>query len=454
MKRTLACFADIAQGVLHGADRSFGEVASDTRKLSGGELFVALSGPNFDGHDFVAAAAGCGAVGAVVSRASPAVVSQIIVDDPLRALQRAAARWRAGHVLAVVGVAGSNGKTTTKEMVAGILSQCGPCLSTRGNLNNHIGVPLTLMRLAPEHRTAVIEMGANARGDLRQLSPWVRPDVALVTNAGAEHLEGFIDLDGVAAGEGELFEALGPEGTAVVNADDAYAGYWSRVSSGGRLVTFGHSAQADFRAREVRARITPEGFRQEFTLLTPAGSCEVSLALGGAHNVLNALGAAAAACAAGATLAHVRAGLAVVRPVAGRLEPKRALGGAWLLDDSYNANPSSLKAACDVMAGVDGEKWLVLGDMGELGAGTVDFHTEAGDLARAAGFSRLYAIGGLARHAVASFGVGAEWFESAQALAARVAPLMRPGLSVLVKGSRVNRLERVVDALARPPVVE
>ena len=453
MNRTLSVFAKFAHGQLAGADHAFGAVSSDSRTLAGGDLFVALSGPNFDGHDYVAAAAARGAVGAVVARRLPVDVAQIIVDDPLGALQRAAACWRAGHDIPVVGVAGSNGKTTTKELVASILAERGPCLATKGNLNNHIGVPLTLMRLAPEHRAAVIEIGANVRGDVASLVPWVSPTVGLVTNAGAEHLEGFIDLDGVAAGEGELFEGLPVGAVAIINADDPYASYWRGLAAGARVYTFGMDPSADFHASDVRSSLDADGFRQDFTLVGPSGSADVVLHLGGAHNVMNALCAAAAAFGAGATLEQIRAGLATVRPVKGRLQLKAGTGGAQLIDDSYNANPSSLEAGLGLLSTLPGDKWLVLGDMGELGEGSTEFHVDAGRRARAAGVTRLFAIGSLTGHAVAAFGVGAEWFASAEELCAGVRPLLHPGVTVFIKGSRLNRLERVVDVLQAAPVV-
>ncbi len=450
MNRTLAEFALLAGGRLMGDDCAFAAVVSDSRTIERGELFVALSGPNFDGHDFVEAAAERGAVGAVVARRLDIEIPQVVVDDPLAALQRAAARWRAAFDIPVVGVAGSNGKTTTKELIAAILGERGPCLATKGNLNNHIGVPLTLMRLAADHRTAVIEMGANVRGDIAGLMPWVRPTVGVVTNAGAEHLEGFIDIEGVAAGEGETFEGLSATATAVINADDDYAAYWRGVVATPNVLTFGTDPAADFRADNLVASVANGAFRQDFTLLSPAGETQVTLHLGGSHNVMNALCAAAAAYAAGATLEQIRVGLGNARAVKGRLQLKQAFGGAMLIDDSYNANPSSVEAGFALLATLPGEKWLVLGDMGELGEGTTEFHVEAGQRARNAGVTRLFAIGKLTVSAVAAFGDGAEWFTTAEDLSNHVRPLLRQGLTVLIKGSRVNRLERVVEALAAP----
>jgi UDP-N-acetylmuramoyl-tripeptide--D-alanyl-D-alanine ligase len=448
MKRSLAHFAGAMRGALVGEDADFVGVSTDSRTLARGELFVALSGPNFDAHDFVAAAAARGACGAVVARRLPLALPQIVVDDTLLALQRAAAAWREQFPIPVVAVAGSNGKTTTKELIAAILGEHGPCHATRGNLNNHIGVPLTLLGLERQHATAVVEIGANHAGDVAALMPLVRPTVGVVTNAGAEHLEGFGDLDGVARAEGELFAGLGAGATAIINADDAYAALWLGLNRAARHLRFGFAAAADFRAASPQT--IDGGAGQQFTLLTPAGEVSVRLALAGRHNVVNALGAAAAAHASGATLSAIAAGLGRMRAVGGRLQLQPALRGAQLIDDSYNANPSSLTAALQVLAAIGGERWLVLGDMAELGAHTRAAHIAAGREARAAGVSRLFALGALTGDAVEAFGAGAEWFPDAAPLAARVVALLAPAVTVLVKGSRLNRLERVVAALSVP----
>ncbi len=449
MTRTLAAFAHACGGRLAGEDRPFSGVSSDTRTLLTGELFVALRGERFDGNEFVRAALAAGAAGALVSREQPLALAQIVVPDTLVALQRAAHAWREAWSIPVVGVAGSNGKTTTKEMTAAILGQAGGCLATRGSLNNHIGVPLTLLRLQASDRFAVIEIGANHPGEVAALVGIARPTVGLITNAGAEHLEGFGSLEGVARAEGEMVEGLRPEDTAVLNADDAFVALW-RSMTRAQIVTFGVGAHADFRATDIDSTLTGEGFLTRFTLICPLGTVAIELHLGGRHNVGNALAAAAAAAHAGASLDHIAAGLASVRPVSGRLQPKRAACGAWILDDSYNANPSSVRAGLEVLGPPSGRKWLVLGDMAELGAFAPEAHAEIGVLARQHGFERLYAIGSLAALAVERFGVGAQWFADAQALSeALLAALASEAADVLVlvKGSRINRLERVVAAL-------
>jgi UDP-N-acetylmuramoyl-tripeptide--D-alanyl-D-alanine ligase len=451
MKRTLRELARLAGGTYAGEDRAFTGISTDTRALQPGEVYLALRGPRFDGNDFLAAAAVAGAVGAVVDRPQPASpLRQIVVADGQAALTRAASGWRDQYSGCVLGVAGSNGKTTTKEMLAAILAQRGPCLATRGNLNNHIGVPLTLLRLEPLHVTAVIEMGANRAGEVAALVALSRPRIGLITNAGAEHLEGFGDLEGVARAEGEMVAGLPPDGVAVINADDEYAGLWRGLTRA-RVVTFGIAQAADYRAVDIAESLGEEGFELHFTLLAPAGAVPVQLHLGGRHNVSNALAAAAAACSAGASLQDVAAGLATMRPVQGRLQPKRSRRGARLIDDSYNANPSSVRAGIDVVAGLGGPAWLVLGDMGELGAEAELCHEQIGAYARSHGIRRLFATGPLSARAVQAFGAGATWYPDTDSLANAVDAELRPDVCLLVKGSRSNRLERVVARLTGAP---
>ncbi len=447
MNRSLSHYAAAMRGVLHGAEASFVGVSTDSRAITEGELFVALSGPNFDGHEFVAAAAARGASGAVVARQVAVDVPQIVVEDTLQALQDAAAAWRLQFPIPVVAVAGSNGKTTTKEMLATILSGFGVCLATRGTLNNHIGVPLTLLGLDRQHAMAVIEVGTNHPGEVAALVPLVQPTVGLVTNAGAEHLEGFGSMDGVARAEGELYAGLAHGATAIINADDPYAALWREMNAATREISFGRAAGADVTIRgDIRAS-GPAGSIQEFTLVTPTGEANVRLPLAGRHNVQNALGAAAAAHAVGIDAQGIATGLGRMRPVKGRLEIKMAASGARLIDDSYNANPSSLDAGLDVLAAQAGERWLVLGDMAELGDATLEAHRQAGRAARGAGVNRLFAVGALTPDAVREFGDGAEWFADGDALLARLGGLLRPDVTVLIKGSRVNRLERIAAAL-------
>jgi UDP-N-acetylmuramoyl-tripeptide--D-alanyl-D-alanine ligase len=447
--RDLATLARVAGGTLEGINASFARVTTDSRTVEPGDLFVALAGDRFDGHDFVADVAQRGAAGVLVARRIGAVsVSQVIAGDTLAALSAFAHAWRRSFAGTVIGVTGSNGKTTVKEMAGAILKQLGPCVVTQGNLNNHIGVPLTLCRIEPSHRCAVIEMGANHLGEIAHLAKLAAPDVGLVINAGPAHLEGFGDLDGVARGKGEMFEALDGNATAVINGDDRYAALWRGLARrAGRIVTFGLRERADVSASDVRGRLDPDGFKTEFELSTPAGTRRITLGLAGEHNVTNALAATATAMAAGAGLDAVERGLSSMRAVSGRLEVRAALGGARLIDDAYNANPGSLRVGLQALSQVPGERWLVLGEMAELGTGGPRLHAELGAFARECGVTRLFAMGEGARPAVASFGEGASWHASGDELIAALKPLLHPGLTVYVKGSRVNRLERVTAAL-------
>jgi UDP-N-acetylmuramoyl-tripeptide--D-alanyl-D-alanine ligase len=448
MMRDLATLARASGGVLHGTDAAFGAVTTDSRSLEPGALFVALRGERFDGHQFVPEALARGAAGALVARAASIPLPQVVVPDVLAGLTAFAAAWRGDFGGTVLGITGSNGKTTVKEMTGAILGCAGSCLVTRGNLNNHIGVPLTLCRIEAGHRYAVIEMGANHMGEIAHLASIARPDVGLVINAGPAHLEGFGGIEGVARGKGEMFAALGGDQTAVINADDRFAAYWHGVARGaGRILTFGLRERADFVATDLRGLTTDGGLATGFELVCPLGRRPVSIALAGEHNVVNALAAAAAAYAAGAGLDAIAAGLEGMRPVAGRLEFKLLPGGGRLIDDSYNANPASVRAGLRALASLEGERWLVLGEMRELGEGSAQLHAETGDFARQSGVRRLFAVGDEARHAVEAFGAGGTWFAGVEDLIAALAADVGPGVTVLVKGSRSNRLERVAAAL-------
>src|SRR5688572_23369872 len=319
MKGRLVDVAAAVGGRLAGADAEFNGVSTDSRTIESGMLFVALAGERFDGNAFVAAAATRGAAGAVVSKPAGGALPQVVVGDTQAALTALAAAWRARSGALVLGVGGSNGKTTTKELLAAILAGAGPTLATRGNLNNHIGVPLTLLRLEPAHRYAVIEMGANHPGEIASLAALARPAIALVTNAGDEHLEGFGDLAGVAHAEGEMYASLAAGGTAVINADDPFSELWQTMAPrGARILRFGIEAPADVRAQAIHGRIEGESFATSFALAIAGEQARVKLPLAGRHNVQNALGAAAAAHAAGIALPAIASGLERMRPVAGR----------------------------------------------------------------------------------------------------------------------------------------
>ena len=441
MAMPLSEAAAILQGRLLGEDRRFRGLSTDTRTLQPGNLFVALRGPRFDGHDFAAGALALGAAGVLAER-DPAQGPAIRVPDTYAALGRLAAHWRSRFDLPVIAVTGSNGKTTVKTLVAAILATEGPALATEGNLNNEIGVPLMLARLDAEHRAAVFELGASHPGEIARLTAWVRPTVGVVTNAGPAHLEGFGSLEGVARAKGELFAGLGPGAAAVINADDAHADLWHRLAGERPRMTFGLERAADVTARW---EATDAGSR--LLLQTPAGDRELTLAFPGRHNVMNALAAAAAALAAGVPLDRIAQGLATARPVAGRLRFLPGPAGACIIDDAYNANPASVLAALDVLAAQPGERWLALGDMGELGEAAPELHARIGRAARERGVVRLWAAGPLAGVAAEAFGPGAERFADSAELAEALRERVHGEVVLLVKGSRAARMERVVEAL-------
>ncbi len=425
----------------HGGDVALAGVGTDTRTLRPGQLFVALTGPNFDGHDFVPAALDAGAAACMVARAeagSPAIV----VEDTRRALGALARAWRERFAIPVLAVTGSNGKTTVKEMLAAILATRGETLATRGNLNNDIGVPLTLFELDSVHQAAVIEMGANHAGEIAWLVSLARPDVALVTNAGPAHLEGFGSIGGVARAKGEIFAGLPEGGTAVINADDDYAPLWRELAGARRVFTFGLEKDADVSARW---QATPRGSRLVVT--TPEGEFETALPLPGVHNVMNALAATAAALAAGVPPQAIASGLAAVRGAPGRLQIKAGPAGSTIVDDTYNANPASLAAALRVLREFPGRHLLALGDMGELGPEAESLHADAGRLAREAGVVRLVTVGSMAAEAAAAFGAGAIACDSHGAAVAALRETLGRDDVLLVKGSRASRMDAVVDAL-------
>ena len=446
MITTLSQAAGSMQGELDGTDRPFEGVSTDTRTIREGQLFFALQGPNFDGRDYVGIARENGAAAAVVSSHVNDDAAQIVVDDAKAALGRFGAAWREEHDTIVVGITGSNGKTTLKELIAACLKQQAPTLATQGNLNNDIGMPLMLARIDNTHRYAVLEMGANHAGEIAYLASLASPDVVVITNAGAAHLEGFGSIDGVACAKGEiLLDEKRPQ-MAVLNADDPFFEYWASLVSDIDSLSFGFRDSADVRADDIDASASSTNFN-----LHVAGErVAVALPLVGVHNVRNACAAAAVAHALGVSFDDIRAGLENVSPVAGRLQPVRGVHGATLFDDSYNANPLSVMAAADFLSALQGESWLVLGDMKELGNDAAELHREVGEAARASGVDRLFAYGDLASSAVEGFGENARWYASLDTLVDELSEALTADVSVLVKGSRSMRMERVVDALREP----
>lgn len=435
--------ATAMNGTLHGSDVAYRGVSTDSRTVAAGELFFALEGPNFDGARFLPDVAGKSAAGAVIREQCAARLPVIAVDDTRRALGRLGADWRRRMPVTVIGLTGSNGKTTLKEMIAACLSPVAETLATRGNLNNDIGMPLMLTCLSRRHRYAVIEMGANHAGEIAYLTSLAVPAIVAITNAAAAHLEGFGTIDNVARAKGEILQGAERPQVAVLNADDPYFEQWRSMASDLDVLSFGQSTTATVRASGVS---TGSG-GSTFTLHLPDEAMAVRLPLPGAHNVRNACAAAAVCLAAGLDGATIRAGLEGMKPVDGRLRGLPGLGGARLYDDSYNANPVSVTAAAEFVAAEHGESWLVLGDMGELGSGALELHRSVGERARAAGVDRLFATGTLSRATVEGFGDGASWYDSVEELIVAVRASLHADVNVLVKGSRFMRMERVVAAL-------
>ncbi len=445
---SLAEAAELLDGSVLGADVRFCSVSTDSRTLPEGALFVALQGPNFDGHAYLEQARARGAVAAMVSRRLDTGLPQLQVADTRLGLGRLAAGWRQASRAGVVAVTGSNGKTTVKEMIAAILSRQGRTLATTGNLNNEIGLPLTLLRLQDE-TYAVVELGANHPGEIGYLSDIARPDVALLNNAGSAHLEGFGSLEGVARAKAEILSGLAADGVFLFNADDRWAGLWRELAAGRRLCTFGMHRAADVSSPEaaIETRWSESGFFSRFPVTTPGGEVEIDLPLAGRHNRMNALAAIAAAQLMGADLQQIRDGLLGLRPVTGRLQPVAGTGGVRVIDDSYNANPDSVSAAIAVLATAPGRRFLVLGDLAELGPEAERLHEAVGRQACDAGIERLCCLGGLSRAAARGFGAGAQWFPDHDSLIATLKGQLTQGDTVLIKGSRSARMEQVVKAL-------
>jgi UDP-N-acetylmuramoyl-tripeptide--D-alanyl-D-alanine ligase len=423
-----------------GSDVTFDSIVTDSRKVHYGAMFAALPGSQVDGHDFVSSAVELGAVALLVERPMDFDVPQLIVDDVLIALGQIARIVRDRVDPVVIGITGSNGKTSVKEMLASILRQEGSVLATVGNYNNELGLPLSIFELDSTHQYAVLEMGASKAGDIAYLCDIAKPDVGLVTNVGPAHLQGFGDEAGVATAKGEIFSSLSDEGWAIVNADQPWSAVWHEMRSTERVLTFGSQDSADIRF-EKRGD-------HDF-MVTSKGSFEVKLALPGKHSLSNAAAAAAAAMALGVSIDSIRMGLEQMRPVPGRLNLMSTSAGWTIIDDTYNANPASLYSALQVLANLQGTPWLVLGDMKELGNSSRKLHAEVGEAARLMGVSRVFAIGEMTEYTVDAFGEGASHFADRESLIQSVWDELRPGINCLVKGSRSMGMEAVVATLTQ-----
>lgn len=440
--------AQSLQGNVSGEDICFSGCSTDTRTLNDGELFIAIRGDNYDGHDFIDQAVTTGAVAAMIDRKlENENIPTLYVEDTRRAMGDLAAVWRSKLDLPVVAVTGSNGKTTVKEMLTTILSQQAEVLSTKGNLNNDIGVPLTLFGLSREHQYAVIEMGANHSGEIERLSSITRPDVAVITLCAPAHLEGFGSIEGVAKAKAEIYSGLQQDGVAIINADDDYADFWLEQAIDYKRLTFSVENSADIHARDIH--LSTSNNCPVFTLSTASAEIQIELGVFGAHNVYNALAAAACSIALNIPLQQVQAGLQSFRAVKGRMQGKTGSKDCFIIDDTYNANPASMQAAINSATATGRSCWLVIGDMGELGNFSKSAHLQVGEYARQAGIERLYALGPLSKNAVEGFGAGAYHFEDMQTLIETLNIELESGLTVLVKGSRAMAMERAVQALLK-----
>ncbi|WP_380182019.1 UDP-N-acetylmuramoyl-tripeptide--D-alanyl-D-alanine ligase [Kalamiella sp. sgz302252] len=443
---SLQKLAEITGGELIGSNLTFNEVTTDTRKVSAGCLFIALKGERFDAHDMVGDAIAAGSAALLVSKHLPVAVPQVVVKETRLALGQLAGWVRQQSTARVVALTGSSGKTSVKEMTAAILRQCGETLYTAGNLNNDIGVPLTLLRLTAEHQYAVIELGANHQGEIAYTTALARPETALVNNLAAAHLEGFGSLAGVAKAKGEIFQGLPDSGTAILNADSNDLPNWQPMLAGKRVWRFSPQPQAESEFSASEVRITSEG--TQFLMKTPAGEIAVLLPLPGRHNIANALAAAALALSVGASLETVQQGLSQLKAVPGRLFPVRLAENKLLLDDSYNANVGSMTAAAQVLAEMPGYRVMVVGDMAELGEEAEACHREVGEAARRAGVDKVLSVGTLSRVISEASGAG-EHFTDKVAATARLQELLADHavITVLVKGSRSAAMEQVVQSL-------
>lgn len=440
----LSKLASLLHGQLIGQDCSYTSISLDTRSIKPGALFIAIVGERLDGHNFIEHAKNQGAVAALVDRATVSELPLIQVADTRKALGQLGQLHREKFSIPVIALTGSCGKTTTKEMLRAILSECGPVLASTKSFNNDIGVPLTLLDLTARHRFAVIEMGANHLGEIAYLSHITKPDIALITNIAPAHLEGFGSIEKVAQAKSEIFLGLSsPGGTAVINREDGFEKIWQDRLANHHVIRFGLEASADFSAKKVR--LDSEA-RVAFTLVTLRGEIPMHLSLSGQHNLFNALAAAAVAQQVGASLEQIKAGLEKMSGVPGRLMILKSKKGTTIIDDTYNANPRSVKAALKLLAHYPGQRIFVMGDMGELGNNADYYHRQIGQLAKELGIEYVYTCGELAALTAQSFGSGKHYSNQSDLIQA-LRPLLKNNITILIKGSRVARMEKVVAAL-------
>jgi UDP-N-acetylmuramoyl-tripeptide--D-alanyl-D-alanine ligase len=443
LTKYLQQIAEWTHGRVHGDNVLIRGVSTDSRHVKLGQLFVALVGERFDGHEHVAAAAEKGAAAALVSRVQDVEIPQILVSDTLKALGDMAGARRRASSARVIGITGSNGKTTVKTLTATILARHGRTHVNAGNFNNEIGMPLTLLEMPDDAEYAVLEMGAGKRGDIDYLAAIARPDIGLVNNIASAHVERMGSIENIAETKGAMYRSLPPDGIGIINADDAFADYFAGLLGTRRALRFGLEREADVGAEIVEMHAG--GSR--FVLSTPQGDAEIALPLPGRHNIANAMAAATIACALEVPLEHITHGLHHAGGVPGRLRSHTMPGGWKLIDDSYNANPASTRAAIDTLGLAEGESWLVLGDMAELGPDARELHAQIGAYAREHGLARLFGVGLLSRAACDAFGSGGEHFSDQSALIEVLRKELHAGVTCLVKGSRSAAMDRVVAAL-------
>lgn len=447
MDMLLSEISACVNGILWGEDLKISSISIDTRTLLKGDLYIAIKGDNFDGHSFVNKAEIAGAVAVLVEQKLATNLAQIVVNNSQLALAELAGKWKKKAVVETIAITGSNGKTTVKELIASILELAANVLYTKGNLNNAIGVPLTLLKLNKHHQYAVIEAGANHIGEIAYSCEYVKPDVAVITNVGSAHLEGFGSIKGVAKAKSEIIQSLSTKGIAVLNRDDAFYDYWLDIAKDRKTVSFGMNATADFRAEQIRTTITDNEFENHFMLLTSTEKIAIKLKLAGQHNVMNALAAAASVAQLGINLEQIKLGLERSKPVPGRLQPLPGIHGGLIIDDSYNANPNSVKAALQVLLESGGEPWVVLGALAEMGSNSLNIHKELGALIKSMNVVRLLTIGSDAEHTSSSFGKGATFFSSQEQLITFLNNNLKGNESILIKGSRSQKMEKIVAQL-------
>ncbi|MCK4842689.1 MAG: UDP-N-acetylmuramoyl-tripeptide--D-alanyl-D-alanine ligase [Methylococcales bacterium] len=439
--------AKTVDGELIGNDLEISTVSIDTRTIVKNALYIAIKGKNLDGHNFIDEAENAGANSILVEHKVETKLSQIVVKDSHLALAEVAGAWKSKQNVKTIAVTGSNGKTTVKEMIAAILDVDAKVLATKGNFNNDIGVPLTLLRLNKQHQYAVIEMGANHIGEIKYSSQYAQPDVSVITNVGAAHIEGFGSIKGVAKAKGEIIQCLKKGGIAILNKDDEFYSLWQRLAENKKQISFGLDENADITAKDIKAGIEHKQFKTQFVLMTKNEQITLQLGLAGQHNVINALAAAASCLSLGIGLQQIKKGLENVKPVQGRLQPLVGKQGSLVIDDTYNANPSSVKAALDVLMQCEGEPWVVLGALAEMGSDSREIHQEIGELIKLKKVVRLLTIGSDAESTSKAFGRGAIFFSSQEQLIDVLNDELKGNEALLIKGSRGQKMENIVAAL-------